>query len=371
MMKWENFVDEPTKESLQSYPTFLDILTEVVELVEKNGRMDSPLDNSIISGMFRKGRYQLIRDEATGWAVPLPMSRTFNMYFRAQSKYYGSCLPSLFRCSEETMQIERLRSCLQTAEMIHIMKSHPVIRMIECSPVIVEGFGEIHLPIIYDALAQHYGIKTLYLDFTSDIWTASFFACTSYDGEHYQPVIVNDYSPLEELYGVLYYFAFDEGEYTDPQKFGLTPIGMQFFNRPGRQYGYVRAMNDVRDLHLVPGLKKVFFRHDNEASRLIFAMSQFEKLYMPEDSFAEVVKDICKKDKFWRGSVDLARNIYYSDVDPDTFVEIVKKSGFEVTNGLNSSFRQDLVKNEFTEWFEKGGKERFLASIDLIPLHSF
>ena len=34
-----------------------------------------------------------------------------------------------------------------------------------------------------DGMAQHYGIKTEYMDLTLDPWTAAFFAATKYDDE--------------------------------------------------------------------------------------------------------------------------------------------------------------------------------------------
>ena len=364
MVDWGRFSKQPTTETLKDYPTILDILKDVVAQEEIEQLHKLPLNRERGDYFYdwsRTGHYVMLEDRILRVPVLLPTSRTALTFYRGQSEYHEQCLPSLYRFEGERLEKETLRSQLQTAEMILLMKSHPVIMSIESGGIMHEKLGLVRIPVMYDGLAQHYGIKTCYLDLTNDIWCAAFFAATTYDGK-YHPFVVKEDMPFEKKYGVLYKLDYKSGGDTDFSKDSILPIGLQYFNRPGKQNALVIAMQDLRDLHKHRRLERMFFRHDTEASRLIYTLSQFGRQFITDDPFAKMVETICAEDKYSKNAVMLAYRIYSTGVDFERFVEEVMRHGFEIVESPRVVYPEELFAKEFDEW-KRGGADRYIHRI--------
>lgn len=364
MIDWGKFDKKPTEDTLKDYPTILDILKDVVAQEEEKQLFKLPLNrerNDYFYDWSRTGHYLLMRDSTNGLPALLPTSRTPFTFYRGQSVYYEQCLPSLYRFEGERLEQETLRSQLQTAEMILLMKSHPVIMSIESGGIMHEKLGLVRLPVMYDGLAQHYGIKSCYLDLTNDIWCAAFFAATTYDGE-YHPYVVMEDLPLDKRYGVLYKLDYTNYVDYDFSKDNIMPIGLQYFNRPGKQSALVIAMQDLRDLHKHPRLNRVFFRHNTEVSRLIYTLSQFGKQFITNDPFAKMVESICSEDRYSRNAVMLAHRIYDSGMPFEIFEEEVKRQKFDIVDFPRVAYPEELFAKEFYDW-KHGGADRYVNRI--------
>lgn len=365
MIDWERYGKQPGEDTLTDYPTILDVLKGVVAQEEEAQIHKLPLNRQKTDFFYdwsKTGHYLLMRDNIQHMPVLLPTSRTAFTFYRGQSEYYEQCLPSLYRFEGEGLEKETMRSHLQTAEMILLMKSHPVIMSIESGGIMHEKLGLVRLPVMYDGLAQHYGIKTCYMDLTNDIWCAAFFAATTYDGE-YHPVVVTDDMPFKKRYGVLYMldYAPEHGD-SNFSKDNILPIGLQYFNRPGKQSALVMAMQDLKDLHKLTRLKRVFFRHDTEASNLIYTLSQFGKQYLTDDPFEKIVKAICSEDSFSIGAVMLAQRIYNPGLPFEFFSKAVKGYGFGIIETPRVAYPEELYAKEFYDW-KHGGAERYINRI--------
>lgn len=365
MIDWERFGEKPTEDTLKDYPTILDIVKDIVAQEEERQIHKLPLDREKKNYFYdftRTGHYLLMRDDTHGMPVLLPTSRSAFTFYRGQSEYHEECLPSLYRFKGNALERETLRSYLQTAEMILLMKSNPVIMSLESGGIKHEKLGLVRLPVMYDGLAQHYGIKTCYLDLTNDIWCAAFFAATTYDGR-YHPFVLTEDTPFKKRYGVLYMLDYSmKSGNPDFTKDHILPIGLQYFNRPGKQSALVIAMQDMRDLHRHPRLKRMFFRHDNEASKLIFTLSQFGKQFITEDPFAEMVRAICSKDEFSEAAVMLAHRIYLPQIPFEYFVGEVCRRGFVMTGKPRVVYPGEMFAKEFYEW-KHGGADRYISRI--------
>ena len=366
MIDWSRFDKQPTEGTLKDYPNILDILKDVVAQEEEKQLFKLPLNRQKTDFFYdwsSTGHYLLMKDNTQHLPVLLPTSRTAFTFYRGQSEYHEQCLPSLYRFEGDRLEKETLRSHLQTAEMILLMKSHPVIMSIESGGIMHEKLGLVKLPVMYDGLAQHYGIKTCYLDLTNDIWCAAFFAATTTSGGEYHPVVVKEDMPFKKRFGVLYMidYSIESGD-PDFSKDNILPIGLQYFNRPGKQSALVMAMQDLKDLHRLPRLKRVFFRHDTESSNLIYTLSQFGKQFLTDDPFEQTVKAICAEDSFSIKAVELARRIYNPEIPYEFFVEVVKGYGFEITETSRVAYPEELFAREFYEW-NHGGAERYVNRI--------
>jgi hypothetical protein len=87
-----------------------------------------------------------------------------HIYFRGQTKLYGSLEPSLFRGSKRTST---------RSKRIGDLKAR--IRSVADSHQIFKKFSE----TFYEPLLQHYGFQTTWVDLVDNIWIALWFACNS------------------------------------------------------------------------------------------------------------------------------------------------------------------------------------------------
>lgn len=193
--------------------------------------------------------------------------------FRGQSKYYDVCTPGLFRNPRQSYFLKEL---IQYDELRAVLATHPLVQLFE------QGIDLWHdnfrFEINYGGLAQHYYNKTSFLDLTSDIDTAMFFAITDYSFDEYTPH--TDTSSL----GVMYYYEIAEPGAFSPQKQQyLSTIGKQPFMRSGNQHGFLLNMEKGANFNEFSQVHKVYFRHDPSISQQIFEESRNGEKYFPSD----------------------------------------------------------------------------------------
>lgn len=160
-------------------------------------------------GAFRKAFYSdvLYRDpKIDGFIIRMPHGTVIHQaerthYYRGERYEYPASIPSLQREINEIddpvhKECYRIVAYMRIAEFDHFI--HRLDR--------VKSWEERGLTVLTDALAQHYGLKTDWLDITNDFDTALFFANCKFDED-------NGWSPLsnadteqkrETQYGVLF-----------------------------------------------------------------------------------------------------------------------------------------------------------------------
>lgn len=205
--------------------------------------------------------------------------------YRGQSKYYDVCTPGLFRNPEQTYFLKEL---IQYDELRAVLGSHPLVQLFE------HGINLWHdifrFEVNYGGLAQHYYNKTRFLDLTSDIDAAKFFAITDYRFDEYTP-----HTDTKEL-GVIYYYELAEpGAFIPQKKQHLSTIGKQIFMRSGSQHGFLLSMEKGVNFNELPQVHKVFFRHDPSISLQIYKESSNGKIYFPSDILQEQWKRFLKQ----------------------------------------------------------------------------
>ena len=372
------YMSLPSEATLKSYPTLLDVM-EAIAVEEENtllSQLVRPFSHTFTPDwlyyMTTIGHCQLV--QSNGMPMLMPMGKRFGVFYRGESKLHQECLPSLWReKNKDKQQKEQLLSYLQTAEMIVVMQQHPVIRFIANTPILIpltRGVTKVVVPLQYDGLAQHYGIKTRYLDLTTDKWSAAFFAATDYKDKEYIPHMVKDNDPIENKFGVIY--VLQQSSASDfLSDYNIFPIGQQYFNRPGCQSALVMDMSRFRDLNACPIAKKIFFRHENQVSEQIFYLSQRGKRFFPKDSLQKVVEKIVSHSamEFSMRAVELMRQIYYPAVSIEKVKTMVQDIGVRIVAEPIVAFDAEDVKQEKEIW-ENGGSRRYLASIHVMDLIS-
>lgn len=284
-----------------------------------------------------------------GFVVNQLASRRFsikpNLYrhkflFRGQSKYYDKCYPNLFRNENKNYFLDDL---IWSQELQVLVATHPLIQLIE------EGIELLHdrfvFEVNYGGLTQHYYNKSPFLDLTSDIESAKFFAVT-------------DYLPDEDKYcvtkekglGVLYYYSIEMPEaFRQTGHYALTTIGKQVFMRSGAQHGFLVRMEKGVNFNELPQVRKVFFKHDEGIAQKIFDASDSGKMYFPNDALQEVCRnrlEILKKNRTVSLKAVELNQRYNPEETVDSLIAKLKDKNIKVDSSLTPAFPAEYLSRE-------------------------
>lgn len=278
--------------------------------------------------------------------------------YRGQSQDYPKpCTPNIFRDETKSYFLDDI---IWSQEMELLLQTHPLVKLLEEGVEIMHD----HFSILMNlgGLAQHYYHKTRFLDLTSDVDAAKFFATTNYCSktDEYMPVHDTDKLGLIYCYELQMPFAFI------PHKdYELSVIGKQVFMRSGAQHGFLLGMNRGMDLKKMPQVKKFFFRHRAEVSDDIYRQSDYGHRYFTMDILEEAWKEEYKK-RLEDGivSADTVR-LNVSRNPGETFYSICKKlneKGIVVDNTYHPHFAPDLL-DKYYKSIKEGWWEDFCSDI--------
>ena len=228
-------------------------------------------------------------------------------YYRGEPDVYDTCFPSLYRGSpsEDTILINQLKAL----DFQDICKTFP-------SAQFAEKDG---LDVRYDAIAQHYGLKTDIIDITSDIVVAAYFATQEYDED------TDSYHPVTDGFGCIRRTI----QMMGMPGFQGVIIGVQPFLRTARQaaYGYVCKRGEDFDTCSY----HVIFKQNLHMNKIIcdiFAQKEEYNLF-PEEMITFAAKEVLKASVITRASVEeYCENEHRNLGD---IVQILQNHGIDVT----------------------------------------
>lgn len=351
----------PTEETIDSYPTIIDILETIA--LQENGVQRHLLPYSepyFLPPMNHKGQSIVVCSDTNRNEVALfPASQRMYVFYRGQSCYYPECKPSLYRNPTSNSDRDLLLYRLQSQELLCILLSHPVIYDITHRYVETQEY-KFKVPVNHVALAQHYGISTPLLDITADKWTAAFFATTDFkNGQYY---VHRKKHEFQSQYGV--YYIVDMQHYVNLSAGYVYPVGLQYFNRPGCQSALVVDLTEKKDFHQMPFAKPIFFRHDDACNDLVFTMHDEGNFLFPDDSLAEVVERMVKKKHqiFYSGTVECVHALFYFTETLSAFCQRVEAEGWSIVDHLAATFDPNKMEQDKQNWIN-GDNQRWLDHI--------
>lgn len=366
MIDWSCYSIKPNDGNLQKYPTIVDLLQDIMEYEEEHLHLTKyPLSCSRteLYEMEEPGHYFVMQNENdTHKAVLYPTGRNPMTFYRGESKCNDTCIPSLLRTNDkETI----LRAHLQTAELECILYQHPVIREFLMREINCTKLSEpFKITVPFGGLAQHYGILSPYLDLTNDKWVASFFAITNYNKGHWDVVIPSKH----QQYGSIYRLAnVNFREKTLPLP---NPIGLQYFNRPGKQSAFMLDMSQMKDLNTYPAVERIYFRHDTEANQLVYDLCQQGRKFLPSDSLVGLVEQLKETKKFSIQATEKTRITHYPQKNNKEMHTFLEKYGLDVVESPVVGFAHQEIQQEWKEWQQEGA-QRFLTKLMVIPTVDF
>ena len=354
-----------TQEEIAKLPTLLDIVNHYLE---GERRLEYLHENGLFKGLFptqrHKGLYEpmLMPD---GTHILMPLSPAQHSFYRGESEYHEECHPSLFRkqMTDADIFVERVKRC----ELERMMVEYPITNLFANSIQAQDPTGEWHpLPfrVGFDGMAQHYGIKTEFMDITVDPLTAAFFAATTYNvaDDTYSPITDTDKHP----YGV--YYLYNEIPLPFLESKRIAVVGMQPLSRPGRQSAYVFRMRPKENFNQLA--QKTFFRHDADINKEIYNRANADNRLFPNELIGTRIRaEIVNGEEFSRWAYEQAvlqygeerdekvlsgylkeKNIRISITDRQWFTEAEKQQAIDYWE----TYQQELFSKISLRWSYRG-----------------
>ena len=289
-------------------------------------------DEKFIMTRLQSGRFSL---------KPNLLNRKF--LFRGETEFHNPCKPSMFRKKgQQRFTVENVWG----EEQKLLMLSHPLVELLDLG---VELCGkEYQFEMNLYGLTQHYYNKTSLFDLTSDPNVAAFFATTEYNDktDTYTPITDENHAP-----GVLYYYYLDIkedfGKQVRSNNSGLSTIGLQVFQRSGRQKGFLYNLTPKENFNDVVRLQAVFFRHKADISKRICAYFENGKTLFPDDILTQHWKRDYKDSK-----VVSKRTVLMNQIDnPNMTIEQVEAEisslGFDIRD-----YRPTFIEDELDDYYD-------------------
>ncbi|MGO2332559.1 MAG: FRG domain-containing protein [Pseudoalteromonas sp.] len=240
------------------------------------GLESSLLEDEYLAIDVGNGRYRL---------APYPESST--RLFRGQNFDYGVCLPTIYRngssLASRVLAMAKIRELKQTLEALDGYKEHNKLCGLSFS-------------VDYEGLAQHYGLATRYVDFTTNPLIAGFFATTLFDAES------SEYKPIINKGEGIFYEVNRAFEFARSNEIEI--IGLQPFQRPAQQYAFGLKCSKY-GLHKNYMLKEYKFIHGKQ-SNVIFELNEGGRKLFPDDPVSSICHKVNSTNYLSRSSVEWA-----------------------------------------------------------------
>lgn len=260
-------------------------------------------------------------------------------FYRGEAAVYPTTQPTLLRKlaalpTVHEQELYRLVADMRVAEFAYIVGQFEHL----------SHWRSRNCDVLYDVLAQHYGLETAWLDITTDIEVALFFATCRYDSESkkwvpltrdethgsestrygviYRKLFADNWSVMLQGLNDFYPHAGASGALEMPSGNLIYPIGYQPFMRCHVQSGYGIYMREPGSLRDDDTFAEFRFEHDEEFSRFIYErMGRGSRIYPSEgiNKAGFLIDRIRSLTTFAHSSFEYAlrRSHYYALTDAD------------------------------------------------------
>ncbi len=270
--------------------------------------------------------------------------------YRGQTTFYEQCTPSLYRNKN---QIERFIAKLRTATFNFLLKNHPAVMDIKQLRI-----GNRKLKLDFEGMAQHYGLSTGLLDFTSDLDIAIFFATNDFieDKNIFNPVLD------KKRVGIIYKYnsIFDSiDENINPN---YDTIGLQPLPRPGIQNAYSYRLTKNKNLNKQANIEKIKFYHDPEISRYYSDKYLNGQKLFPKEVIDEKLNYLKSTKCFSQKSFNIVYENNHS-IPRQKILGKLDKLGYKIGEKYECTFSDEELLKLKKQW--NYDKDIFLSKISL------
>lgn len=284
------------------------------------------------------GFYALSSDNVTAKLMPGPEFNPF--LYRGQTRRYAPCRPSIYR-DDSTFNANIFIKWMKLVLFKNIMSLHLAIS--EFKKATICGY---RLSVNYEGLAQHYGLDTELMDFTSCPWTAAFFACTKYDEA------TRKYYPIEDIdeNGIFYRLNLKKIKGFNPETVDI--IGVQPLRRPIAQKAFSFRVKFGEDLHRTNGIEYQMFKHDSKAATKIYERFEGGDVLFSFCPVARMVSEISTQKVFSEDILGETLNMCRGhDINRSHLMAELKSREIKLTKSEDLySFSQSDIDKMNIEW---------------------
>lgn len=334
--------------------TLFDILDNYA-LMDEIWELDKSIYRMVFPGIRQEGLFEPM-EMPDGVCRLMPLSPTFNVYYRGQSRQFSPSKASLYRngMTEAARFVERLKY----AEFRKIVEEYPLTHFLRDTIVASAPDQSVHhIPLTIDhlALAQHYGIKTELMDITTDKFVAAFFATTDCKDDVYTPIV-----DKREEKGVLYRYSIPPWEMFPGKEPRLRAVGLQPFSRPGEQCGMVYPMTETEDFEKVATSIETF-RHDRTVSEFVFNYTNRSRKLFPDSPMQEHAKKICNSTVFSNEAFHAVKEEFYTNSPEELLLSYLSEHSITLADHVDFGFTEDEKQACIKDW--QANNDKFLSRI--------
>ncbi len=198
------------------------------------------------------------------------------LIYRGENKEYSDFLPSAKRSYTKTDHIKK-------EKFLSVYQETPYYQY---GITYTDNFGY-HMEMDLEAVAQHYGFKTVYLDITRQRDVAEFFAYTYYDNGKYYPITdFTQYSPC--------IYTADLHDIYDQKPSSLKLISGQIALRPCRQFAMaINLAGNFGCKHLFE--REILPKNPNRSKEIYERLHTY--LFPKKDILSDIANAILMEDK--------------------------------------------------------------------------
>jgi hypothetical protein len=261
--------------------------------------------------------------------------------YRGETEFHEVCVPSICRglCDNEAIYWTA-----KQIELFALLKQHPATHDLANSRI-----GGLTFGFTIEAIAQHYGYKTLLMDFSRSKDVAMFFATCCYDGDRRR------YRPLCSGRAVLY--TVDVGKLIKHRKgiAGLIPLGFEPLPRPEAQRALAVRMMPGENLNDMDWVSKEFIEITPALSARYFELFDGGRVLFPQNPFDDLINERRSNDILPLASLRLGLANSRLPQHPkglDGAVEELVKTGFDVEE-QSVVVNREIINAAAEDWQRK------------------
>jgi len=257
-------------------------------------------------------------------------------YYRGELEDYPTSMTSLYREIKECKSDDEKKVVKIVARMRFVLFRN-FLQRFKYVKYWQKKFGE----PFYEAIAQHYGFMTEYLDITNDFNVAMFFACCDWDKKRkvWRPLTKKECEEKRE--GILYHapvesvrFAIEDYTQFRPS---IIPIGYQPFYRCQNQVGYVKHMTEGEDFKTDRIFERLRFKHSETLSNGIYKYMREGKDIYPDEELMDFEKEI----ELFKNALTFSTEVFDTAISELALKDerlnlfsIIKKANFYIGDNL-------------------------------------
>ena len=256
--------------------------------------------------------------------------------YRGQNKDFGKLIPSMQRINEEQDVLKYCVESVKKEEFKEAFRKTPYFIRLSQMKVYGNTF-EFDL----EALAQHYGFATNYIDTSTNMCVALFFAYTFYENGSYHPIAnFDDYSP------VLYVFSPHLAMPDAANDYKI--VGFQAVKRPQQQEAMAVRVNNPDGIINGHCIRKIELPRDTSIANGIYFSFHHGFSLFPNEPISNIAKKILH-DKHIRSNL-LESFCEQNNQNYDEMYQQLKDKGYcidnneiVVPNDLQQAMHQEIT----------------------------